>query len=133
MSKFCKVFDIVLSVSILIAAAVYFWRNDDHRRQRNKACKCKHYLNRNIDGKHKTHQSRENIELDLRVEEDDSDLSLEDELLYESRGFGSENTFVLAGRPLPSSADAVVPTGETAEPLPPLDWPPPPPPPEAEI
>ena len=88
MSKFCKVFDIVLSVSILIAAAVYFWRNDDHRRQRNKACKCKHYLNRNIDTEHGTHQSRENIDLDSSVEEDDSDLSFSEWLgtRYYSRG-----------------------------------------------
>ena len=41
-------------------------------------------------------------------------------------------TTFLRGRPS-SSSPGVIPTGEAAEPLPPLDWPPPPPPPEADI
>ena len=43
-----------------------------------------------------------------------------------------EGEHVLLGRPLPSCID-IIPTGETAEPLQPLDWPPPSPPPEVEI
>ena len=45
---------------------------------------------------------------------------------------GSGEGHYVRGRPVITSID-MIPTGEAAEPLPPLDWPAPPPPPEVEI
>ena len=48
---------------------------------------------------------------------------------FDKIGRGQHNTL---GRPMPSTVD-IIPIGESAEPLQPLDWPPPSPPPAIEI
>ena len=116
MGYYSEVFDAVLGAGIFIAASYYFWRLDRRREDSHRIIFVRYrytYTCSRTGGQH---------------------ANLEDIVLvgFSLRRWLETCTTFLRGRPSSSSTD-VIPTGEAAEPLQPLDWPPPPPPPVADI